>query len=229
MMIQKFSLILFILTGFLFPLSFSNAQTGEMYAGLAQVDITPPAGYSHYRGVSTGVHDPLFAKAVVLGKGDQRMALVVCDLLWIERKLSSEVRLLVSQEINIPYSNIIIAGTHSHTSPSYHFNIDELNAGLRPDTYVAPKAPDGSDYPEWLANRIAQSIIAANKNIEVVFVEAGTGTAEGISFNRRFILKDGTVRTNAGVGNPDIIKTAGPVDPEVGILLLRRASDGFPI
>src|SRR5690606_39933822 len=111
----------------------------------------PPIGYSYYRGVSTGAHDPISPKAIVFGKGDQRFALVVCDLLWIERDLASAVRLMVSQEINIPYSNMIISGTHSHTRPSYHLNIDELNSGLRPASYVAPKVGDGEDYPNWLA------------------------------------------------------------------------------
>lgn len=206
-----------------------DGMAGELHAGFAQVDITPPVGYSHYRGVSIGIHDPLYAKAVVWGEGEQRVALVVCDLLWVEKDLSSKVRLLVSQEINIPYSNMIIAGTHSHTSPSYHLNIDELNSDSRPASYVAPKTVDGEEYPDWLVKRIAQSIIEADKNAAEVIVDAGKGTAEGLSFNRRFILKDGTVRTNAGVGNPDIVKAAGPVDPEVGILLVRRASDNVPI
>lgn len=206
-----------------------DGMTGELYAGFAQVDITPPVGYSHYRGVSTGVHDPLYAKAVVWGNGDQRVALVVCDLLWVEKELSSKVRLLVSQEIDIPYTNMIIAGTHSHTGPSYHLNIDELNSDSRPASYVAPKTADGDQYPDWLVKRIAQSIVDADKNAAPVIVEAGKGTAEGLSFNRRSVLKDGTVRMNAGVGNPDIIRAAGPVDPEVGILLIRRASDNVPL
>src|SRR5690606_29997325 len=130
---------------------------------------------------------------------------------------------------NIPYSNIIISGTHSHTSPSYHLNIDELNSGLRLASYVAPKVGDGEDYPNWLAKRIAQAIIDADKASTSVYLETGIGNAEGISFNRRSILKGGTVRMNAGVGNPDIVGAAGPVDPRVGIILLRRTSDNQPI
>ncbi len=206
-----------------------SAQKPLIYAGVAQVNITPPVGYSHYRGVSTGVHDSLYAKAVVFGKGDQRFALVVCDLLWIERDLSSKVRLLVSHEIAIPYSNMIIAGTHDHTSSSYHIDIDELNEDWRPASYSAPKVGNEEDYPNWLAKRIAQAIIDADKASVRVNLETGTTIAAGISFNRRALLKDGTVRTNAGIGNPDIIGAAGPVDSKVGIILLRRTSDNRPI
>lgn len=182
----------------LFLFSFSPeilfAQPPEIYAGFAQIDITPPDGYSHYRGVSTGVHDPLYAKSVVWGKGDNRFSLVVCDLLWIERELSTRVRLLVSQEIQIPSSNVIIAGTHSHTSPAYHLNIQELNSGLRPTSYIPPKTSAGDTYPEWLAKAIAQAIIEADKASTRVNIHTGTGTVEDLAFNRRFILADGTVR-----------------------------------
>ena len=210
--------------------SIVNAQASAItYAGVAQVNITPPVGYAHYRGVSTGVHDSLYAKAVVWGRGDQRFALVACDLLEIERSLSSKVRLLVVNNTGIAYSNIIVSALHDHTSPSYHINIDELNESLRPASYIAPKVGNGEDYPNWLAERIAKAVIDADKASVPVHLETGFANATGISFNRRALLMDGTVRMNAGVGNPDIIGAAGPVDSRVGIILLRRASDNKPL
>lgn len=205
------------------------AQTSEMYAGAAQVEITPQeAGYPHYRGPSTGVHDPLYAKAFVLREGGQQIAVVVCDLLWVERELSSKVRLLVAEQTNIPYSNILIAGTHTHTSPAYHSNIKELTGSLRPP-FDKDEGMEDDGYPAWLVQRIAEAIIEADNTAIKVYIETGTGRAEGISFNRRFIMHDGKVRTNAGVGNPEIIRPAGPIDPEIGIMFLRRASDNLPL
>jgi neutral ceramidase len=220
---------LIVLLLFIFFPEMLFAQSPEIYAGVAQVDITPPKGYAHYRGVSTGVHDPLYAKAVVMGKGDQRFSLVVCDLLWIERDLSSKVRLLASQETQIPLANIIVVGTHSHTSPAYHLNMEELNSGLRDASYVAPKSPDGDEYPDWLARAIAKAIIDADKASVTATLEAGSGVVEDLAYNRRFILNDGTVRFNAGVGNPAIISAAGPVDPELAMILIKRASDNKAI
>lgn len=204
-------------------------QIPEIFAGFAQVEITPPAGYFHYRGIGTGVHDPLYAKAVVWGTGDERFSLVVCDLLWIERELSTKVRLLVSQQIGIPSTNIVIAGTHSHTGPAYHVNMQELNAALRPASYVPPQTSDGRTYPDWLAGAIAQAIIEAEKASTKVNIYTGTGSVEDLAFNRRFILTDGTVRFNAGVGNPYIVEAAGPVDTDMGIIWVTRATDNKPI
>jgi len=51
----------------------------DLQAGAARADVTPPVGGLMYgygaRGtnVSTGVHDPLYAKALVLSDGDEKI------------------------------------------------------------------------------------------------------------------------------------------------------------
>ena len=53
--------------------------------------------------------------------------------------------------------------------------------------------------------------------------EVGWASAseERLVFNRRYRMADGTVQTNPGIGNPDVIEPAGPTDPEVGVMVLR--------
>lgn len=201
------------------------AQGAVFLAGASSINITPPLAYPHYRGESTGAHDSLYAKALVLKQGENIVALVVCDLLWVERSLSSSVRLQVSERTGIPYSNIIIAGTHTHTGPAYHPNILELTGKLRPpfdeDNLSGTKDP----YLDSLSVQIAQSVIMAYKSLENVQIETGTGEAKGISFNRRFIMNDGRVNTNPGVSNPSAISPAGPTDPQLGLIMLRKVTD----
>ena len=53
-------------------------------AGAARVEITPPLsipylGYAPRHAFFEGVHDPLFARAVVVSDGERRIALVVAD------------------------------------------------------------------------------------------------------------------------------------------------------
>jgi hypothetical protein len=52
---------------------------------------------------------------------------------------------------------------------------------------------------------------------------AGVVEQQGLSFNRRFHMKDGRVAFNPGKLNPNIVRVAGPIDPQVGILLVRDA------
>lgn len=215
-----------IMFGFTFR---SVAQGNVFLASASTVNITPPIAYPHYRGESTGAHDSLYAKALVLKQDENTVALVICDLLWVERSLSSSVRLQISEKTGIPYSNIIIAGTHTHTGPAYHPNILELTGTLRPP-FDEDKPSDVKDvYLNDLADKIAKSVIIAHKSLENVQIETGAGLAKGISFNRRFIMKDGKVVFNPGVGNIDAILPAGPVDPQVGIVMLRKVSDNSPM
>ncbi|MBC7759548.1 MAG: neutral/alkaline non-lysosomal ceramidase N-terminal domain-containing protein [Phormidesmis sp. FL-bin-119] len=205
------------------------SQASEILAGASSVNITPPLAYPHYRGESTGAHDSLYAKALVIKQGEITVALVICDLLWVERSLSSSARLLITEKTGIPYSNIIIAGTHTHTGPAYHPNILELTGTLRPPFADDRPSAVKNSYADNLALQIVKSVIIAHNSLENVQIETGAGQANGISFNRRFIMKDGKAVFNPGVGNKDAILPAGPVDPQVGILMLRKVSDNSPI
>src|SRR2546426_151538 len=84
--------------------------------------------------------------------------------------------------------------------------------------------PLGTPLPRLFHERRADAVRLAWERREPA--EVGWGRAEEgrVVFNRRFWMKDGSVQTNPGVGNPDVVKPAGPVDPDVGVLCLRRPS-----
>src|SRR5439155_26124104 len=50
------------------------------------------------------------------------------------------------------------------------------------------------------------------------------GQETGLSFNRRFHMKDGSVGWNPGKLNPNILRPAGPIDPDVGVLAFESAA-----
>ena len=47
-----------------------------------------------------------------------------------------------------------------------------------------------------------------------------------VVFNRRYRMRDGSVRTNPGVGNPDVVAPMGPIDPEISAMLCLQGVDG---
>ena len=203
-----------------------------MEAGVAVMDITPPIGYRmsgyFYERPSTGTHDPLQAKAIVLRQGDRQAALVFCDLIGISLDVSGRARRLAEQETGIPASNIMIAATHSHTGPLYfgalrqHFH-DQAVAKEDRDPY------EKIDYAADLVGKLVKVIADARAAVGPVELYAGSGQQQDLSFNRRFHMKSGPpVRFNPGKLNPDILRPAGPIDPDVGILLVRGAGDGRP-
>jgi hypothetical protein len=98
-------------------------EPAPFQVGLAEIDITPPAGYRmdgyFYERLNTGQRDPLKAKAIVFQQGATRGALVVCDLIGVPQTLTSDVRALAAARTGIPAANIAIAATHSHTGPLF--------------------------------------------------------------------------------------------------------------
>lgn len=209
MLETRASVLLFVAVGWLSIVSaavaFDDGDAPPFCVGAAAVDITPPTGAGQHRGRSTGVLDRLHAKALVFSQGDRQAALVVCDLCKVWPDLSEAVRREASVRTGIPRSHISVAATHTHTGPLYREDLGGFT------------------------DKICQAIVEAHLAIRPVTVQVTTVSQPGIAFNRRYFMKDGSVRFNPGFRNPDIVRAAGPTDPEVGFLLLRSADDAKPL
>ncbi len=181
----------------------------SLRAGAAQVRITPSgpvplAGYFRER-VSTGVHDDLWAKAVVLESGGRRAALVVCDVLEIPGEVSAEARRRIEAGTGIRPELVMISATHTH---------------------VAPEVVGG--FARGLPEKIAEAVRLAAEQMEPARVSWSQGEAPSLVFHRRFFMRDGSVVCNPGKRNPAIVRPAGPVDPRVSVVTIDGAS-GKPI
>ena len=204
--ISVISLLFFLISIFTIGCAVATRDTtASLQAGVAAIDITPTVGDVHYRGSSTGVLDPLMAKAIVFHQGQEQAALVLCDVIGISFDQSDAVRKLVAEKTGIPYENICIAATHTHTG---RFSEKAANE---------------------MVQKIGQAVVEAQAAAKPVKLQVAATEQYGLAFHRRFVMKDGSVRMNPGFLNPDIVRPAGPIDLEVGILLLRSPKDERPI
>jgi len=145
-------------------------------AGAATVDITPHAGvvmdgYGARREPSRGVHNPLFARALVLERDGERLAIVSCDLLGMHASITSEVRRLAEKRSGIAPDNLLVCATHNHAGP----------AGLRGGMF--------SRLNEALAATLVQHIIGALDeavgNMRPAKIKLAQTVIDTISQNRR--------------------------------------------
>jgi len=203
----------------------ADETRARLHVGVAETDITPPqgfpmAGYYHER-LATGQRDPLKAKAMAFRQGETRAAFVVADLTGIARALYIEVRRLASKETGIPPQNIVVSATHSHTAPDYTGRLYEYLSD--------PKTADAKSYPAKLINGLVSAIVAADKSAAPAMLAAGSAQQDfPVAFNRRFVMRDGSVRTWQRLANQDVVRAAGPIDPEIGLLTIRHESDDAP-
>jgi hypothetical protein len=198
---------------------------GALHVGVAEADITPPkgflvAGYYHER-LATGTLDPLKARAMVFRAEQVQAAVVTCDLTGIATDLTAEVRRRASARTGIPAEHIILTATHSHTAPDYTKDLyDYLGTSHRPAKAERP-------YASKLVSGIVDAIADAHSRAEPAVLEAGSARQEPpVSFNRRFLMRDGSVRTWMKLDDPEVLRPAGPIDPELGLLMVRAQESG---
>jgi len=193
----------------------ADGSAAELRVGGAAVVINPPpgtplAGYYEPRG-SVDVLDDLVAKAVVLEKDGVKAALVVCDLISLPRPTVVAARELIEKQTGIPGKHVMISATHEHTGPV-------LSRGSARDKMDGGSGDPAVRYTAELPAKIAQCAAEANKRLAAARVSVGIGREDGVSFNRRFWMKDGSVSWNPPKNDPGIIRPAGPIDPDVGVL-----------
>jgi neutral ceramidase len=214
------------------PLDHShNAAGTELRIGAAETDITPPVGYrmAGYfdERLATGIHDPLKAKAVVIADGREKLVLVFCDLLGVSLNVTTNARAQASRRLGIPRSHIMICATHSHTGPLF----DDVRRDQFHKTAVLKDGKDRTEpiyYPDFLSEKLVQVISEAHSKLKPAELSVGISKQEGLSFNRRYWMKDGKVVFNPGQLNTNIVRAAGPDDPALGIYLARDASTHEP-
>ncbi len=196
----------------------------ELRVGAGSVKITPPvgipvAGYYNVR-LATGLHDELYAKALVLESGGARAALVACDLIALEQDVVEAARALIEKATGLPGEHVMISATHSHTGPLLNPRFLSLIEG-------APRRA-AERYRARLPSRIAEAVRLAETALRPARAWVHTGREETLSFYRRFLMKDGTVRFNPGKLNPDIVQPVGEPDPEVPVVYF-DTPDGEPL
>ncbi len=191
----------------------SLSSAGDLRVGRAAVRITPPkgvpmAGYYRVR-LAEGVHDDLYAKALVLEKDGSKAAMVACDLVGVPRPIVEAARLAIEKATSLKGEQVMISATHSHTGP-------EMGARLRGVDDATMRL--ARQYLEALPAKIAESVKLAESNLSPARVYAAIGREDSVSFIRRYLMKDGTVGWNPGKRNPNVVRPMGSIDPHVPVV-----------
>lgn len=186
-------------------------------AASATANITPPLGTKIPGGFrpryAENVDDELFAKAVVIDNGETRIAIVTCDLIAIPEKIADTAKARIADRCGIPPAHVMVNATHTHTAVA----VANL-LGVGEDT----------GYTDWVPLKIADAVELAVWRLQPARVGFASVDEGRITFNRRWHMKDGTVRFNPGVEHPDLVEPTGTIDPELAMMYV-EADDGTPI
>ncbi|CAA9289389.1 MAG: hypothetical protein AVDCRST_MAG77-4530 [uncultured Chloroflexi bacterium] len=160
-----------------------------MRAGVARVCITPPVGtwqggYGARTRPAEGIHDDLYARALVLEEETtgRRSALVSLDIVSLPHELSDSARRAAAELSGIDAAHITLCCSHTHGGPLTRPMGTLGSGGALPD----------DDYVRILDKLIAGAVSAAARELRPVTVRIGHAEA-AFNVNRRLRSPEGTL------------------------------------
>jgi hypothetical protein len=160
------------------PSSLQSPASSLFSAGFGRSDITPRVGVQlggfgpYLNRHSTGIHAPLYARAAAFTCGSERCLILSLELCGLTRSLLERIRQTVSDRTNLPGDHIVVACTHTHSSPA--------TAG-----HIGWGHSDGP-YTETLPQRASLAAEAACHDLGEVQVGIASPACEGIAINRDY-------------------------------------------
>ncbi len=192
-----------------------------LLAGAARADITPALGIQLAGDIgrhrpTEEIRDRLYVRALALESGGRRCCLLSLDLLAASNPWAAEVRRRVGEALGIAPEDVFFHVVQNHASPSLGHCFVSDDCTLMPPEYPWLRGGDDRYNPGCVAACVAAAQEAASQ-LRPVTLAVGRGMDGRCAFNRRFVMRDGTVTTHPPLCDPGILHAEGPTDPEVGL------------
>lgn len=222
---KKLLLVLSLLSAGTIVWAQAPAPASAVKAGFAERDITPgigmeqPGGYgkSYHR----TFHDACKVRVALFDDGKKQVALVGLDTLVVPRHVVLDARTRIEKELGIPGDCVMVGASHSHSSgpvgmvlPGEYDTASDLVKKL---AYEESSCAD-SGFLLKVTSEIVEGVRQAQSTRQPAMLSFGFGHEDKVAFNRRLRMKNGQSWSHPGVGNPDIVEYAGPIDPQVGVI-----------
>jgi neutral ceramidase len=189
----------------------------EFLAGAAEVVINPPTGAPLLGTIqrSDGVHDDLFARALVLSSGTERVAFVSYDLIGMDFGFADEIREAIRRRTGI--SVALLNCSHTHSSP---FTI--------PWSVLGPRwlSGPGGAWRAEIVRATAELVARAEKLAGPCTLHAGRSKVQ-VGSNRRVETDQGVVMKPNPAGSVvpwvDVLRIDGPKGNPITVLFSHAA------
>jgi len=200
-------------------------------AGAAQVDITPRslmqmAGEVGWFRPGQYVYDPLYAKALVVDNNGKKACIVTLDLTIVTREWASRIREEAARRLGTDPRAVMVHATQTHTAPALgHFMFDKEFKNIPPE--MEWLGGGDSRYFPFAYERILQAVEEAHETMQPAWIRTGSGIEGRVQFNRRAVNHAGMVQMPGPRWQPPLGPTyihylEGPIDPEVGVIVIQN-------
>lgn len=182
--------------------------------GFYEKEITPPLGIDipgyGVRRPATGVKSKLYVKAAAIEAGSKCVIVITLDAIGTHKYVHDKAVEIIAERTGVPSDCVLVHATHIHTGGSTGFESD--------GKYPNPHVTQDEDYVKMVARLAGDCGVLAYQRLGESTAKFAKGNLEGVSFIRNYVMKDGSIRTNPGFQNPDIVKPFGKLDTEVPVM-----------
>lgn len=220
----RYRIIMIIAFCFITSSGFAKSQeypaadhAGIFRAAVVKVDITPDEpkmllGYQARQ--STGVHDRIYHRIVMLDDGITRFVLVSSDICVISPSEYDHMASLLLRRFGITPENFWWSLTHTHSAP-------EVGVPGLPEVFMGEryKHPVDTVYTSFVEQRLIEGVEQAQRQLVKAKLGVGWGHSNA-NMNRRGIDVNGKVSLGM---DPD-----RPVDRRIGLIRIDK-EDGTPL
>ena len=115
-------IMILVSAAFFLAASRLNEPEATMKAGAAVIKITPAepvrmSGYAARTEPFKGVHDDLFANAVIFENGRSSACIITADVIGFSHDFVDEIRKRINASTGIPVESILVTAVHNHGGP----------------------------------------------------------------------------------------------------------------
>jgi hypothetical protein len=200
----------------------AEGQKEPLRAGAAKRRVTPPfwVPYLTSSGQGTsapfrGLHDDLYARALVFDDGHQAAAILAVDsigydnaILGPTRDFTGMLRTRIAAATKLSAAAVMLSATHAHSTP---------------ETIGLTACSEGPGVRQWFEEHLqalADTVVEAWSKRIPARVYEGSVSVPGIARNRRIVLRDGTVNRHGPLPSQEQVREPWALDEDLAVLYL---------
>ena len=189
--------------------SYNSRNT--LQAGFGRVNVNSMMGI-RLRGnglirPADGILDDLEINALAVSDGEKTAIMIALDSCAMEWECAKEFKRSISEATKLPQEAIYLHAVHTHTAPFLRKNTSD---------------PLEKEYFQFVSRKMADVSLLALADMKPSKMGYNVGTAPELAFVRRFLMKDGTTKTNPKINDPNVLRPIGKADHRVGVLRFDR-------
>jgi len=154
-----------------------------------------------------GILDDICATAVAISDGEETAVLITLDILELALKDNDIIRDMISEAFGVKRDAIFVHSTHSHSTP-------EVSG------HMYPPCPE---YVDYFYKRVRDAAGFAIADMKESTAYIATGKTTDCTYVRRYILSDGTGKTNP---KPDADVIGPETEPDASVPFIKIEREG---